>query len=120
MLSLFNRTASFLAARFRATLRPMADPIRYDGPLEPSLGDLLRAAAADPAVDPKYVPILIRAAKLADSLDAKIEELDTRIEARIEELDTRIEEAKTAQADAIEAAEEIDPRARPQHRLAAR
>ena len=71
----------------------MADSIRDNGP---SLGDSLRAAAADPAVDPKYVSILTRAAELADSLDAKIEELDARIE-----------EAKTAQGDAIEAVEEM-------------
>ena len=71
----------------------MADSIRDNGP---SLGDSLRAAAADPAVDPKYVPILTRAAELADSLDAKIEELDARIE-----------EAKTAQGDTIEAVEEM-------------
>ena len=82
----------------------MGDSIRDNGP---SLGDSLRAAAADPAIDPKYVPILIRAAELADSLDAKIEELDARIEAQIEELAARIEEAKTAQGDAIEAAEEM-------------
>ena len=82
----------------------MADSIRDNGP---SLGDSLRAAAADPAVDPKYVSILTRAAELADSLDAKIEELDARIEAQIEELAARIEEAKTAQGDAIEAVEEM-------------
>jgi hypothetical protein len=39
----------------------MGDSIRDNGP---SLGASLRAAAADPAVDPKYVPILIRAAEL--------------------------------------------------------